>query len=187
MLKWLMRRRVDGFGRRYDYDVSYMKEILDRDAVAFLQFSQVAALSARSGPVPPSAWLAAKLAATLSEDCGPCTQLVTKMADEAGVPAPIVRAIIEGDEAGMDDEARLGWRFARASLAHDPEADRWREEIRARWGEAAVVSLALGIATSRMFPTIKYAMGHGRSCQRVRVEGVDLVPQARAGASEVAA
>ncbi len=179
MLKWLIRGRIHQFGRRYDYDVSYMNEILDRDAGAFLKFSRIAELAGRPGPVPPAAWFAAKLAATMAEDCGPCTQLVTRMATEAGVPARVIRAIIEGDESSMSDEARLGWRFSRTSLAHDPEADRWREQIRSRWGEVAVVTLALGIAASRMFPTIKYAMGHGHSCQRIRVDGVDLVPAVR--------
>ena len=176
LMKWLIRRRVQGFGRRYDYDVSYMNEILDRDPHAFLKFSKLAELAGSPGPVPVSAWFGAKLAATLSEDCGPCTQLVTTMAAEAGVPAQVVRAIIEGDEANMNEEARLGWRFARTSLAHDAEADRWREMIVARWGETAVVTLALGIAATRMFPTIKYAMGHGKTCQRIHVDGMDLVP-----------
>lgn len=182
MLDWLIRRRIESFGRRYDYDVSYMTEILDQDRDGFLKFSRVVELAARPGPVPAAAWFAAKLAATLSEDCGPCTQLVTRMASEAGVPVALVGAIVQGNEAAMSDDAVLGWRFARASLAHDPQADRWREEIVVRWGEGAVVALALGIAASRMFPTIKYAMGHGKSCQRIRVDGRELVPLADAPA-----
>ena len=179
MLNWIIKRRIRSFGRQYDYDVSYMNEILDRDRGVFMRFARVAELAERRGSVPVAGWFAAKLAATLAEDCGPCTQLVTKMAVEAGVPAAIVRAIIEGNEAAMDMEARLGWRFARAALAHDPEADRWREEIVARWGKAAVVSLALGIAASRMFPTVKYAMGYGHACQRIRVDGVDVAPSSQ--------
>jgi hypothetical protein len=187
MLKWLIGRRIRSFGRRYDYDVSYMHELLAQNLGGFMRFAKVAELSAQPGKVPASAWFAAKLVATIAEDCGPCTQLITRMADEAGVPARVVRAIIEGDEAAMDEDARLGWRFARATLAHDMEADGWREEITNRWGASAVVSLALGIATTRMFPTIKYAMGHGHSCQRIRVDGMDLVPAARAAAQTVMA
>jgi hypothetical protein len=39
-----------------------------------------------------------------------------------------------------------------------------------------MVALAFGIATARMFPTIKYAMGYGHACQRIRVDGADLIP-----------
>jgi hypothetical protein len=65
----------------------------------------------------------------------------------------------------------LGFRFAQAVLRHDPAADSLREEIMARWGQRALVSLAFGITTSRIYPTLKYALGYGRTCTQVRVAG----------------
>jgi len=38
-------------------------------------------------------------------------------------------------------------------------------------GPRAVVSLAFAIAAARIYPTVKYAMGHGQSCSRVLVAG----------------
>jgi hypothetical protein len=40
-----------------------------------------------------------------------------------------------------------------------------------RWGPRALLSLAFAITASRVFPTIKYALGHGKACQRVTVAG----------------
>ncbi len=34
-----------------------------------------------------------------------------------------------------------------------------------------MIALAFGIAAARMFPTIKYALGHGTACRRVTVAG----------------
>ena len=34
-----------------------------------------------------------------------------------------------------------------------------------------IVSLAFGITTARVFPTLKYALGYGRTCTQVRVAG----------------
>jgi len=184
MLKLLIRRRIDRFARQYDYDTSYMSELLETSQRAFLRFARVAGLSRHRESLPPAPWYAAKLAATLHEDCGPCTQLVVRMAAEDGVPPATLAAIVGGDESRMDEEVRLGWRFAQAVLAHDPAADGFREEIVRRWGDKAVVSLALGIAASRMFPTIKVAMGHGRACQRVRVGDRELVPASRHAAAQ---
>lgn len=45
-----------------------------------------------------------------------------------------------------------------------------------KWGHKAVVSLALAMASARVVPTIKYAMGHGQTCARVRVAGVETRP-----------
>jgi hypothetical protein len=102
------------------------------------------------------------------------------MAADDGVAPDAIRAIIEADEPRMDEEAKLRWRFARAVLARDPDADGWRPAIEARWGKAAVVRLAVGIAAVRMYPVVKCAMGYGEACQRVRVAGVDVVPGSRA-------
>lgn len=39
----------------------------------------------------------------------------------------------------------------------------------ARWGRRGLASLALALASARVFPTVKYALGHGRACTRVVV------------------
>jgi hypothetical protein len=33
------------------------------------------------------------------------------------------------------------------------------------------VSLAFAITASRMYPTVKYALGHGQACRRITVDG----------------
>jgi hypothetical protein len=76
--------------------------------------------------------------------------------------------------AAMPDEVALAWRFTRATLAHDAAADDYRDEIVRRWGPRAVVTLAFAITTARMYPTVKYAMGHGKICSRVIVNGAPV-------------
>ena len=124
--------------------------------------------------------MAARLVGTLAEDCGPCTQIVVSMAEEEGLVSPaVLKAILTGDEAAMGPDAALGWRFARASLARDMEAaDPLRDEIVRRWGKKALASLALGVAAARVYPTVKYALGHGRACSKVEVHGEAVAPKA---------
>jgi uncharacterized lipoprotein YbaY len=114
-----------------------------------------------------------RLAAVLSEDCGPCTQLTITMAEREGVAAATLRAIVAGDLRAMPDDAVLAYRFAQASLAHDA-ADELRSEIVRRWGEQGLISLAFALAIARVFPTVKYALGHGQACSRVTVAGSPL-------------
>jgi hypothetical protein len=114
------------------------------------------------------------VAATLVEDCGPCTQIGVDMAAANGVRPEVLRAIVAGDEAGMGETAGLAWRFARASLARDMNAaDPLRDEIVRRWGDAALVAISLAITTGRMYPTLKYALGYGKACSKVVVAGQD--------------
>jgi hypothetical protein len=124
--------------------------------------------------VPLEAWVAAGITAVKSEDCGPCTQLGTAMAERQGVRPEILRAILKEDAAAMPDDVALAWRFTKATLAHDPAADDYRDVILERWGPRAVVSLAFAITAARMYPTVKYAMGHGKACVRVVVGGAPV-------------
>lgn len=178
MIDRILHAQIAKFEKQFDYDMGYAHEMLDTSRSAFLRFYRATGMSRHREGAPPAVEYAAKLAATVAEDCGPCTQLVVTMAEREGVPGPVLRAIIEGDENGMGEDVALGWRFARAVLAHDLEADPLREKIVKRWGAKAVVSLALAITAARMYPTVKYALGHGKACVRVRVAGSDARPLA---------
>ena len=56
-------------------------------------------------------------------------------------------------------------------LHHAPEADDLREEVVRLWGKRGLISLAFAMVSARIFPTLKYALGHGRACMRVTVGG----------------
>jgi len=72
----------------------------------------------------------------------------------------------------MGENAALSYRFARASLERRlEEADALRDEVVRRWGRKGLVALALALTTARMYPTLKYALGHGKACSRVTVAG----------------
>lgn len=174
MLKWLMRRRIAAFEQAYDYDMDYVRDMLAASPRAVRIFGRVGALGQYRRDVPLEAYFAANLVAVRWEDCGPCTQLTVTMAERAGVSPAMLRAVLTRDERAMTEETRLGFRFAEAVLAHEPAADALREEIVARWGRDAVISLAFGIAAARVFPTVKYALGHGKACTRVTVGGATV-------------
>jgi hypothetical protein len=65
-------------------------------------------------------------------------------------------------------------RFAKASLAHDAAADELRDEIVKRWGPRGLISLAFALVCPRVYPTVKYALGHGKACTRLTVAGKPL-------------
>jgi hypothetical protein len=177
MLKWMIHRRLRRFEKAHGYDGSYMHEVLDLDLGAFLKFGRAIALGSYRKDVPADGYFAAVLTASMHADCGPCTQLGVGFALQAGVPAPAVAAIIAGDEAAMTSEVALGFRFARALLAHAPEANELREEIVRRWGPRAVLALTFGIMAAQMYPALKYALGHGQACTRVVVAGETVTPK----------
>jgi hypothetical protein len=172
MLRALLDRfAIRPFERSFDYDASYMRELLAASPAAFLKFSLLTGLAPRRA-APPEALAAAGIVATLREDCGPCTQIGVDVAARSGVSGEVLRAILAGDEAAMGETAALAWRFAHASLDRNLEAtDPLRDEIVRRWGQKGLVAISLTITTGRMYPTLKYALGYGKACSKVVVAG----------------
>lgn len=171
MLKAFLSRELGKLERQFDYDASYMRQMLHVSPASFLKFGFVAQVVDRKA-APAELLAAAGIAATLVEDCGPCTQISVDMASAQGVKPAVLKAILAGDEAAMGETAALGWRFARASMARDMEAaDPLRDEIVRRWGDRGMLAVGLQITTARMYPTLKYALGYGKACSKVTVEG----------------
>jgi alkylhydroperoxidase family enzyme len=174
MVNWLMRRAIDAFERKWNYDAGYLREMLDASPRAARLFWRVSSLGQYRSDIPVEAWSAAGITTVQQEDCGPCTQLAVTMAERAGVRPEVLRAVLKEDPERMPADVALVWRFTRASLAHDAAADEYRDAIVKRWGPRALVSLAFAVAAARVYPTVKYVMGHGRACTRVVVGGAPI-------------
>jgi hypothetical protein len=178
MLKLFLQRWIDGFEKTFNYDASYMKHVLRVSPASLFKFS-LGSQAADRKAAPPEALVAAGLVGTLSEDCGPCTQVGVDIATANGLDPKVLRAILAGDEAAMGETAALAYRFAKASLARDMAAcDPLRDEIVRRWGDKALVAIGLTLTASRMYPTLKYALGYGKACSKVVVAGEAVAPHA---------
>jgi hypothetical protein len=183
MMKWFLRRKLAAFERAWNYDASYMHEVLEADPRALLAFAKVMGLSQYRKNVPLAAYFAAAIVGTMAEDCGPCTQLTIDMAERAGIEAAALRAVVARDSSAMPDDMALAAGFADACLRHAPEADALRDEVVRRWGKRGLISLGFAQTAARLYPTLKYALGHGRACRRLTIGGESkavLAPVSRA-------
>jgi hypothetical protein len=171
MLSWAIRRKLDAFEGEYDYDVSYLRDVLETSPKAMWMFHRATALGTFRQGIPKDVWYAARLVAMRLEDCGPCTQLVSTMAERDGQDSRMIRAILHGTLEDLSDDVRLSVELTRACLARDPRADALRAEVVAKWGRMGLLSLAFAMLSSRLYPTLKYALGYGHTCVVVRVGG----------------
>lgn len=171
MLKWYLRRQIAAFERTWNYDASYLRELIDADSRAMLAFGKLQAISRYREHVPPEAYCAAGIIAVMAEDCGPCTQLGIDMAERSGVDPVVLRAIIARDYAAMSCEVTLAARFTEATLQRTPEAEVLRDEVVRQFGKRGLIALAFAMLAARMYPTLKFALGHGRACTRLTIGG----------------
>ncbi len=176
MIRWFLERGARAFGRKYEYDVSYMLDVIETSGSAGLRLALFPNLVGYRGTQRGQAVVAgAVLASTLDGDCGPCAQLVVDMAMQAGMAAGLLQACAGGrpEEAG---DVGLGFRFAQAAIAGGLETDTLAQEIVDRFGRKTLVAASFGAASGRFYPVFKRGLGHGAACQRLHFGvGEDVV------------
>ena len=174
MFSYFARRAIEAFGRRWNYDVSYMREILaDAGVGALLPLNALTKVGTYRRGVPARVYHAAKITASIAADCGPCAQLAVSMAEADGVEPATLRALALGNRQALSPEECLGYDLALATVTRQDAGDA-RDEIVRRYGRRGLVSLAYAIVAAGAYPAFKYAMGYGHACRRLRVRG-DIV------------
>jgi len=180
MLAWIVKRSLEAFGRRFDYDVTYMHDVIDECGVgAVMPVNGMTKISNYRRDVPADVYHTARIVAARYGDCGPCLQLTTTIAERDGVDGATIRAALTGDRRALPEPCRLAYDFARSVLDRDGWDGAARNELRTRYGPRAIVSLAYGICAASFYPAFKYALGAAHACEKVRVAGVEVIPQTR--------
>lgn len=156
-------QQLKTFEAHYQYDASYLFDLLEISPTGFDKFVDFMPLSQHREDAPIDAHFIAHLIATRSADCGPCLELVTKMAKEAGVPQTIIDATLSTGDA-LPDELKLVRSYALAVVEDkmlDPELF---DALKEHYSETTVAELALTLATATVYPTLKRALGKAHHC-----------------------
>src|SRR5262249_59418824 len=80
MLRWFLQCQIAAFERTWNYDASYMHEVIEVNPRAMLAFGKLQALSSYRKGVPPAAYFAAAIVAPQAEGCGPSPPLALDLA-----------------------------------------------------------------------------------------------------------
>jgi hypothetical protein len=178
MLSWFIEKRIDAFERCYAYDMSYAREILKLSPGALMKFMRATEVGKFRQGVSLEAWYAAGLVAIVAEDCGPCTQLGVTMAERAGVDPSLITKLIAGRFDELPEAVADTARFTLATLRRSPEADELRQRVERHFGRVGLLSITFRIVAARIYPTVKYALGYGKACQRITVGRSSVTPDA---------
>jgi len=171
MLGWLYHAILRRMECRYSYDATYLHEMVDAAPVAARRFLKMQMAGKWQGGLPREAFHAAAIGGALHEDCGPCVQITTDMALEAGVAPAVITALLSGRG---DPATKLAFDYVRALLAGDPNLEDLREAAKTQFGEKGLIALSLTAMTARNFPVLKRAMGHAIECRRVKIGNAQI-------------
>ena len=166
-----VRWQTARFERRYNYDTHYLRRLFALSPAVFMRFRHLLDNAGYAQNAPTAALYTVKFLSLAREDCGPCMQLALDQAREAGVGRDDLQALLAREPGRLGADAQLAWHYAQAVLDHAPDTAEWCERVVARWGEAALATLALALVTARSFPAMKQALGLAPvSCQRLELK-----------------
>ncbi|MGQ2904748.1 MAG: hypothetical protein ACT6RL_07960 [Neoaquamicrobium sediminum] len=167
MLTTILKAAFDRFGRRYDYDASYLAGVAELDPAGGVKLGLVSFFTSHTFGAPRDAYYAAKITAVRHADCGSCLRLAVAMALEAGVERGNVVALLAGPADAVPEPMRFASRYAEAIIGNHPEHMELVEECRARWGEEGLAGLAAATVSGMFYPLLKRGLGHGNACEPV--------------------
>ena len=170
MIAALIERRITATEAALGEPMDWVRDLWRTSRSAFFKFWLFEPLARHRAAAPIDAYYVAKLVAVQHEDCGPCLQTVVNLAKMAGVDRGVIAETIAGRLANLTPLLARVAVFATAVVERSPDAGELGAALEQELGRAALVDLAFAIATTRVFPTVKRALGYAESCAAVRLE-----------------
>jgi len=130
---------------------------------AFEKFAHFMPASQHRHCAPAPAFHMARIAAVLSEDCGPCALTAAQGALADGVDRALVNSALAGG-AELQGEAALGFAYGHVVATHADDAFAMGDAVEAALGRAARLEMALTVALVRAYPASKRGLGLSRAC-----------------------
>ena len=154
---------IDQFESHYGYDCDYMRKIERSAPKAFETFVNFLPMGQVGSSLPKSILWTAKISAMLTEDCGACVQLNITMAKESGVDSALLKNITANSDL-LDPDHKLIFDFAKSVAANCDDHHQLQNLVEKKYSPEQVSELALAIASTKVYPTIKRALGDFKSC-----------------------
>ncbi len=149
------------FDRMNPGESAYLHEIAAAPGHAFDKLMHFMPASLHRHVAPPDLFHAARIGATLAEDCGPCALTAAQGALADGVGRDTINRLLAADpEPALDTAFAFGQAIARQSADAFDLGDR----IEAGHGRTVRVELAMTAAIVRSYPAMKRGLGLTRAC-----------------------
>jgi alkylhydroperoxidase family enzyme len=170
MLNQLILKRLDTEERKLGASLDYLRRIMRASLAAFFKFSLFTPMSNHRKALAAAPYHVARLVATRHEDCGTCVQIAVNLARRDGVEAETLRAVLNRRPESLSPQLADVYHFTQSVVEASGEEENYRERLEKLYGERGMVELALAIASARVYPTVKRALGYAKSCSLVTVE-----------------
>lgn len=169
MLRSFALRSIDAQEKQLGASLDYLRHIARTSLRLLLRFAKILKFADCRRALPVDAAHVASLVAARHEDCGGCVQIAVNLALAENMPREIIQAIVDVRPVDLPDDLSDVYHFAHGVAANTGADDELRERIRRRYGEEALIEMAMIIAAGRVFPTVKRALGYANRCAQIEI------------------
>lgn len=160
---------LEGFQSHFNYDTSYMKEMLTENSKAFETFEAFLPMSTFVDKSPKDVIFVARLTSMKNEDCGACLQLNVDMATEAGVDKEIIQEVIFNEGKNLSSELKMIYDFTLCVGNKETVDAQLYEKMNKTYAKEVIVEIGLAIAATKVFPTLKRVLNDIQSCASIQI------------------
>lgn len=161
---------LEGFQNHYNYDITYMKEMLKANPKAFEVFQNFLPMASFKEKASAQIVFVAKLTSMKNEDCGKCLQLNVDMALEAGVNKDIVKEVVFNEGQNLPKELKDIYDFSLLISKNEQVPSFLYDKINEKYSKDVLTEIALAIASAKVFPAIKRVFDDFHSCSVIQLK-----------------
>ena len=161
---------LEGYSAHYNYDTSYMKNMLKEAPLAYQTFEGFLPMASYSNKIEKDVFFVAQLTAMKNEDCGTCLQLIVDKEIEAGVDKNIIEDLMFNEGKNLDDELKDVHEFTLAVVSYEEVDKNLYDRMNWTYSKEIMVELSLAIASCKVFPTLKRVLNNFESCSLIKIK-----------------
>lgn len=161
---------IEGFKTHYNYDTSYMEEMLKASPASYEVFEGFLPMATFSNVTPVDVINVVRITAIKNEDCGTCVQLYVDLAIEAGLNKEIAIDIIFNKGESLSPELKLVYDFTLAVSNNETISANLLDRINQTYSREIMMEISLAIAATKVFPTIKRVLNYMQSCSIIHIK-----------------
>ncbi|WNO07523.1 hypothetical protein [Teredinibacter sp. KSP-S5-2] len=157
-------KELTEFGDHFDYDITYIRELLETSPNGYSKFEGFRPLASHRELLGREAYWVVKIAAMKSEDCGECLQLNIRMALEDGCDRMVIEEAVRTPEL-LSSPYKEIFEYATKVSLNETIGQPLEDYMMQVFDKGQLLELGIAVSTAKLFPTLKRSVGVAKSCQ----------------------
>jgi predicted nucleotidyltransferase len=164
MLRTIFNYLLTSGERQLGESVDWARYMLKTSIGATLKYFMFIPFSTHGRKASSNEITVARLISVKKESCGSCVQIEINLAKQFGVKREVIQSTLRGEYSMLGPNLELVAKFSESILTQDGNEMELKRKLVEIFGEKIHVEICLALATAKVYPIAKRAMGFATAC-----------------------